>query len=149
MPATLDALTGSARELPGALHATQGMLDAAISTLRQLRPFLRESQPVSRDIASATKRLEQVAPALRTSFGLLDRVANAVAYNPPGDEEGYLYWTAWFFHNVNSVFSSQDAHGVMTRGLFVGGGAQLRGASGEPRKLTPIEQFLIGKRKGR
>ena len=83
-----------------------------------------------------------MAPALRTSFGLLDRVANAVAYNPPGSEEGYLYWTAWFFHNVNSVFSSQDAHGVMTRGLFVAGGGQLAAASGEPRKLTPIEQFL-------
>ena len=44
------------------------MLDSANPTLAELRPFLRESQPVSRDIASATRRLEQVAPDLRTSF---------------------------------------------------------------------------------
>ena len=148
LPATLDALTGSARELPGALRATQGMLDAATPGLAQLRPFLRESQPVSRDIASATERLERVAPDLRTSFGLLDRVANAVAYNPPGSEEGYLYWTAWFFHNINSVFSSEDAHGAITRGLFVAGGASALTASGQSRKLTPIQQFLVG-RKGK
>ena len=152
LPATLDALTESAEQLPGALRATQAMLDSANPTLAQLRPFLRESQPVSRDIASATQRLERVAPDLRTSFELLDRVANAVAYNPPGSEEGYLYWTAWFFHNVNSVFSSEDAHGVMTRGLFVapgGGGDQLSGGSGGPRRLTPIQQFLVGRRAGR
>ena len=149
LPATLDALTESAQELPGALRATQGMLDSANPTLAQLRPFLRESQPVSRDIASATRRLERVAPDLRTSFGLLDRVANAVAYNPPGSEEGYLYWTAWFFHNVNSVFSAEDAHGAFSRGLFVAGGAGALTGSGKQRRLTPIEQFLTGRRAGR
>jgi phospholipid/cholesterol/gamma-HCH transport system substrate-binding protein len=149
LPATLDALTESAHELPGALRATQGMLDSASPTLAQLRPFLRESQPVSRDIASATRRLERVAPDLRTSFSLLDRVANALAYNPPGSEEGYLYWTTWFFHNVNSVFSGEDAHGAFSRGLFVAGGAAAVTASGKQRELAPIEQFLTGRRAGR
>jgi phospholipid/cholesterol/gamma-HCH transport system substrate-binding protein len=125
------------------------MLDSASPALAELRPFLRESQPVSRDIASATRKLERVAPDLRSSFGALDRVANAVAYNPPGSEEGYLYWTAWFFHNVNSVFSAEDAHGAFSRGLFVAGGGSALTASTKQRKLTPIEQFLTGRRAGR
>jgi phospholipid/cholesterol/gamma-HCH transport system substrate-binding protein len=149
LPATLDALTESAEQLPGALRATQGMLDSANPALAELRPFLRESQPVSQDIASATRRLKRVAPDLRTSFALLDRVANAVAYNPPGSEEGYLYWTAWFFHNVNSVFSSEDAHGALSRGLFVTSAGSSLSASGRQRRLTPIEQFLTGRRAGR
>ena len=148
LPATLDALTGSARQLPGALRATQGMLDSANPTLAELRPFLRESRPVSRHIASATRRLARVGPDLRSSFTVLDRVANALAYNPPGSEEGYLFWTAWFFHNVNSVFSSEDAHGAVTRGLFVApGGASPTGSSGQ-RRLTPIQQLLTGRGAG-
>lgn len=149
LPATLDALTGSARQLPGALRATQGMLDSANPTLAELRPFLRESQPVSRHIASATRRLARLAPDLRSSFAVLDRVANALAYNPPGSEEGYLFWTAWFFHNVNSVFSSEDAHGAVARGLFVAPGGASPPGSGRQRRLTPIQQFLTGRRAGR
>ena len=67
---------------------------------------------------------------------MLDEVANAVAYNPPGSEEGYLFWTAWFFHNTASVFSSSDVHGAVTRGLFVApssGGQPARSSSLPPR----------------
>ena len=102
-------------------------------------PFLREGQPVSRDLATATRGLEQLSPPLRKAFAVLDEVANAVAYNPPGSEEGYLFWTAWFFHNVNSSFSSEDGHGAVSRGLFMSPG-------GSSPRLSPIERFLTGRR---
>jgi hypothetical protein len=33
-------------------------------------------------------------------------------------DEGYLYWAAWLGHNSNSVFTSQDAHGLYRRIYF-------------------------------
>ena len=42
-------------------------------------------------------------------------------FNPPGPEEGYLFWTAWFFHNANSILGVEDAHGATWRGLVMFG----------------------------
>ncbi len=119
LPPALNALADGSRDLPSTLRAGRGLLDAATPMLQELSPFLREGQPVSRDLATAAQGLEQLSPPLRKAFSVLDEVANAVAYNPPGSEEGYLFWTAWFFHNTASVFSSSDVHGPVTRGLFV------------------------------
>jgi len=33
--------------------------------------------------------------------------------------QGLLFWTAWFFHNSNSVVSLEDAHGVAWRGQLL------------------------------
>ena len=52
---------------------------------------------------------------------MLNRVVNVLAYNPPGSEEGYLFWAAWFFHNAASILSIQDAHGATWRGLIMFG----------------------------
>ena len=147
LPATLDALTEGARELPGALRATQGMLDSANPTLAELRPFLRESQPVSRDIASATRqpRARRARPAHLVrgcSTGWRTRwhttrpaPRRATSTGPRGSST-----------TSNSVFSAEDAHGAFSRGLFVAGGASALTASGKARKLTPIQQFLVGRR---
>jgi hypothetical protein len=60
-------------------------------------------------------------PALIRSGRVLNRVVNELAYNPPGDEEGYLFWTVWFLHNAASILSVEDAHGATWRGLVVMG----------------------------
>ena len=40
-------------------------------------------------------------------------------YNPDGSEEGYLFWTAWFFHNADSILSIEDAQGAAWRGGLI------------------------------
>jgi phospholipid/cholesterol/gamma-HCH transport system substrate-binding protein len=52
-------------------------------------------------------------------FGVLNNLFDTLAYNPPGNEEGYLFWTAWANHNAPFVFNSQDAHGPIRRGMFL------------------------------
>jgi len=42
-----------------------------------------------------------------------------LAYNPPGQTEGYLFWVAWANHIGNQIFTTQDAHGPIRRGLFI------------------------------
>ena len=37
----------------------------------------------------------------------------------PDDRQGYLFWLAWFAHNVNSMLSTSDAHGATVRGYVL------------------------------
>ena len=42
-----------------------------------------------------------------------------LAYNPKGQEEGFLFWVSWANHIGNQIFTTQDAHGPIRRGLFI------------------------------
>jgi phospholipid/cholesterol/gamma-HCH transport system substrate-binding protein len=101
-------------------------------TLKPLRPLVREATPIVRDrlrpfVAAGVPALRQLRPAAAALSGTLDNlppvvqrvnyIANELFYNPPGPEEGYGFWTPWFFHNSASMLSTQDAHGAAWRGL--------------------------------
>ena len=103
-------------------------------TLREVRPFLRDTtepirdqlRPTSRQIRKPVKHLKQASkPLAQTTGGLkpgfknLNRLFNLLSYNPPGSEEGYLFWLSWLNHNTNALFTLQDAHGPMRRGLIL------------------------------
>ena len=66
-------------------------------------------------------RINQADPDLIRSANVLDYVANELGYNPPGPEEGYLFWLAWFAHNDDSLLSIEDAQGAVWRGLVMVG----------------------------
>jgi len=106
----------------------------------QLRPFSREAQPLARDLAPAARDLNAVTPDLINSFKVLNYVANELVYNPPGNDEGYLFWTAWFFHNTDSLFGIDDAHGSAWRVLGLVSCATL---AGEP-SFAPLLQTITG-----
>lgn len=115
---TLTALMPTARRLPAALRATDPLVRRTEPFLRaQVRPLVREAAPVVADLAPAIDNLEFLSPHLKVAFSVFDYVANELAYNPPGDDEGYLFWLAWFAHNANSALSTEDAHGPVIRGL--------------------------------
>jgi phospholipid/cholesterol/gamma-HCH transport system substrate-binding protein len=69
-------------------------------------------RPAAADLADAT-------PRLTDSLEVVNTLLNELAYNPPGSEEGYLFWASWANHNGASIFSTQDAHGPIRRGLVV------------------------------
>ena len=50
---------------------------------------------------------------------MLNTLFNALAYNPPGAEEGYLFWAAWGDHAGATMFGAQDAHGPIRRGVVL------------------------------
>jgi phospholipid/cholesterol/gamma-HCH transport system substrate-binding protein len=72
-----------------------------------------ELRPAARDLAALT-------PDLMRTFRVVNRLLNTLAYNPPGDtEEGFLFWASWVNHLGPAIFSNQDAHGPIRRGLVV------------------------------
>ena len=66
-----------------------------------------------------------------------------MAYNPPGKEEGYLFWLPWFMHNSDSVVSIEDAHGVAIRGLILFGCTGLPSVILANPALAPLLQLPI------
>jgi phospholipid/cholesterol/gamma-HCH transport system substrate-binding protein len=107
----------TARRLPGALRATDPLVRRFEPLVRtRLRPLVRDAAPVVADLGPAITNLEFLSPHLKVAFTIFDYVANELAYNPPGADEGYLFWLAWFAHNANSALSTEDAHGPLIRG---------------------------------
>jgi phospholipid/cholesterol/gamma-HCH transport system substrate-binding protein len=67
----------------------------------------------------AASDLAVVTPNLASSFKVLNRLLNELAYNPPGKEEGYLFWSSWLGHAGATLLSNQDAQGPIRHGLVL------------------------------
>jgi phospholipid/cholesterol/gamma-HCH transport system substrate-binding protein len=115
---TLDALTPTARHLRGTLRDTRQVFRGAAGLpLDKVPPFIDAVLPLVNDIGPTTRALEAGTPPLIDAFKVLGYLSNELAYNPGGANQGFLYWLAWFSHNTASVFSTEDAHGAVVRGL--------------------------------
>jgi len=117
---TLGDLRPAARALGPSLKQTRPFLRDTTPVIRdQLRPFARDSLPVIKQLRPAARDLAVITPQLTTSFKVVNYLLNELAYNPPGKEEGYLFWVSWANHLGNQLFTNQDAHGPIRRGLFI------------------------------
>jgi phospholipid/cholesterol/gamma-HCH transport system substrate-binding protein len=118
---TLEELRPAARALAPSLRATRPFLRETTPIIRdEIRPFTRAALPTVQELRPAMRDLAAVTPDLTASFSVLNRLLNEIAYNPPGDkEEGFLFWQSWVNHAGNAIFSTQDAHGPIRRGLVV------------------------------
>jgi phospholipid/cholesterol/gamma-HCH transport system substrate-binding protein len=116
LPATVSALLPGVRRLPATLAALQPFTELGTSVLaHRIRPLVRAAQPLVDALSPTVPRLTALTPHLTRSFQVLDYTADELAYNPGGRNQGFLFWTAWAFHNFNSVISVGDAHGGIGR----------------------------------
>jgi phospholipid/cholesterol/gamma-HCH transport system substrate-binding protein len=117
---TLQDLRPTARALGPALQQTRPFLRVTTPIIRdQLRPFARDVRPTVRQLRQVGQNLKPLTPHLTNTFTVVNSLLNTLAYNPPGSEEGFLFWTAWANHDAATVFGTQDAHGPIRRGLIV------------------------------
>jgi phospholipid/cholesterol/gamma-HCH transport system substrate-binding protein len=137
---TLRALDPAIHKLPAGLRATNGLLKQSVPLVRASRPVLREAVPLDRDLAAVSRGLHATSPDIRSAFKVIDYAANELSYNPPGRDEGYLYWLAWASHEVDSVLSVEDAHGAAAHGLVLVSCSSL---AAQP-SLTPLVLLFTG-----
>jgi phospholipid/cholesterol/gamma-HCH transport system substrate-binding protein len=115
-----EALIPSAEALGPALKQTRPLFEETVAPIRdEIRPFTRQVRTPVRHLTEAAKALNKATPPLRASFTELNRLFNALAFNPSGAEESYLFWSSWFAHNTNGLFTFQDAQGPFLRGLVL------------------------------
>ena len=127
------------RELTPAMIEVRPLLRDAEPILREdLRPLVREATPLLADLRPTVHDLEPATVDLVRTGKVLNYVVNELGYNPPGPEEGYLFWTAWFVHNANSILTIEDAHGATWRGLAMVGCSTLGQVVGSNPALAPL-----------
>jgi phospholipid/cholesterol/gamma-HCH transport system substrate-binding protein len=118
-PAATSLLPG-ARKFASSLRQSRPFFRDVVKPVRdQIRPFAREVQPTVKVLKPANRDLAALTPDLTKTFEVLNRFFNEWAYNPPGTAEGFLFYTIWGAHIGASVFSTQDAHGPIRRGLIL------------------------------
>jgi phospholipid/cholesterol/gamma-HCH transport system substrate-binding protein len=117
---TLESLRPTARKLGPSLRQTRPFLRQTTPVIQnQLRPFTRDARPAVRELRTTASLLEPVTPRLTRTFTVLNALLNTLAYNPPGAEEGYLFWASWTNHAGAAIFTTQDAHGPIRRGQVI------------------------------
>jgi phospholipid/cholesterol/gamma-HCH transport system substrate-binding protein len=117
---TMESLRPTARALGPTLRQVRPFVRQTTPIIKnQLRPFAREARPAVRELRTTASRLKPVTPRLTRTFEVVNSLLNTFAYNPPGSEEGYLFWASWLNHTGAGIFSTQDAHGPIRRGTVV------------------------------
>jgi len=118
---TLQQLRPGARALGPALRQTRPFLRTTTPIIRdEIRPFTRAARPTVRELRPALRDLAAATPDLSRTFTVVNSLFDTLAFNPEGEnEEGFLFWLAWANHLAPTIFSTQDAHGPIRRGLFI------------------------------
>ncbi len=71
------------------------------------------------DLETAAPPLTRSAKDLDGTFTELNGLVDGLAYNPPGPDEGYLFYLSWLNHNANSSALLQDAAGPLPRAILM------------------------------
>jgi phospholipid/cholesterol/gamma-HCH transport system substrate-binding protein len=115
---TLHDLKPFAQSLGPANDATRKLANETTPIIKnEVRPFAREILPTINLIAPDTKELAESFPKLATTFSVFNEFFNELANNPGKSQGGFLFFLDWANHNLNSVLSSADAHGILGRTL--------------------------------
>jgi phospholipid/cholesterol/gamma-HCH transport system substrate-binding protein len=116
---TLGKLRPAARALGPSLKQSRPFFEQTTPVIeKQLRPFARDALPTVKVLRPAARDLAALTPDFGSALKTANYLLNTLAYNPPGDDEGYLFWVSWLNHIGPTVFSTQDAHGPIRRGAL-------------------------------
>jgi phospholipid/cholesterol/gamma-HCH transport system substrate-binding protein len=118
-PALKKALPGS-RATGAALRSLRPLFQQTAGPIQnQIRPFTQQVASPVTHVAQISQGLGSATPGLRTGFTDLNLGLNALAYNPPGNDEGFLFYVPWLNHDLNATYLLQDAYGPIRRGIVL------------------------------
>ncbi len=111
---TLKALEPFAQALGPAEQAGQVFARQTTPIIAdQIRPFARQAQPALARFQPALGNFSEAIPGLTAGFARINELVNELAFDPSTSEPGFLFYASWLAHDLNSVYSSADAHGAI------------------------------------
>jgi phospholipid/cholesterol/gamma-HCH transport system substrate-binding protein len=118
-PALKKLLPGS-RATGAALRALRPLFQQTAGPIQnQIRPFTKQVASPVTHVAQISQGLGVATPGLKTGFTDLNLGLNALAYNPPGSDEGFLFYVPWLNHDLQANYLLQDAYGPLRRGILL------------------------------
>jgi phospholipid/cholesterol/gamma-HCH transport system substrate-binding protein len=116
-PALKKSLPGARATAP-ALRALRPLFRQTAGPIQnQIRPFTVQVKSPVQHVAQISQGLGVATPGLKLGFTSLNDGLNALAFNPPGAQEGFLFYVPWLNHNLVTNYTLQDAYGPIRRGL--------------------------------
>jgi phospholipid/cholesterol/gamma-HCH transport system substrate-binding protein len=116
----LKKLLPSAKATAPALRALRPFFQQTAGPIQnQIRPFTQQVASPVHHVAQISQGLGVATPGLKTGFTRLNTGLNALAYNPPGQDEGFLFYVPWLNHNLTMNYLLQDGYGPIRRGLVL------------------------------
>lgn len=137
---TSKALRPAIKDLNAALPEGEPLLRELPTLLAPVRRLAVQGRQPVREIRKTVQALEPQLSDTATSARVLQHVVNVLGYDPPGEQKGFSYYLAWFAHNTNSLFSTQDANGAAWRGQLILSCGSLGGLA----PLRPVTDLLAG-----
>lgn len=136
------ALLPVADRLTPALKASTPFLRDTEPALReQFTPFAKDTKSVVRQLGLGSGLLADAEPDLAKAVGRFNEYENMLVYDPPGEEQGYLFWAEWAAHNASWLFALQDANGIQRR-IFTALGCGTLGRMAEAAQVSPVLGLL-------
>lgn len=119
----LTELAPSAKSLGTTLKQSRPFLKETTPVIESsIRPFARDAQPTAKALVPAAGKFSKAIPQVDTLTEMLNNLFNELAHDPPGDGvhgKSYLYYLPWAAHNTNSVMASQDGIGPVRHTLVL------------------------------
>jgi phospholipid/cholesterol/gamma-HCH transport system substrate-binding protein len=116
----LKKLIPGARATGPALRALRLLFRETAGPIQnQIRPFTRQVASPVTHLAQISRGLGIATPGLKTGFTRLNQGLNALAFNPDGADESFLFYVPWLNHNLNANYTLQDAYGPLRRGIVL------------------------------
>jgi phospholipid/cholesterol/gamma-HCH transport system substrate-binding protein len=117
---TATALIPVVHHLPETLADARTLIKtAALLPVDKVKSFESAVIPLATAVTGVLSGLKADVPALKTSFKVIQYFSNEAAYDPGSGNPGFLYWIAWFAHNVDSFVGNHDANGSTWRALLM------------------------------
>jgi phospholipid/cholesterol/gamma-HCH transport system substrate-binding protein len=116
----LKKLIPGAKATGPALRALRAFFQQTAGPIEnQIRPFTKQVASPITHVAQISQGLGKATPGLKTGFTDLNLGLNSLAYNPPGSDEGFLFYVPWLNHDLTADYLLQDAYGPLRRGLVL------------------------------
>jgi phospholipid/cholesterol/gamma-HCH transport system substrate-binding protein len=157
---TLVGLTGFANQLTPTSRALIPVVKHLPTTLKDARTLVKAAallpvnkvkgfetafgHPLATDLTSLQSGLTADTPNLVQSFKGIQYITNELAYDPSAGNPGFLYWLAWFAHNVDSFVGNTDANGPDWRLLAETTCGSLSNAPQTTQSLVSVVLTQIG-----
>jgi phospholipid/cholesterol/gamma-HCH transport system substrate-binding protein len=115
----LKKLIPGAAGTASALRSLRSVFQETVEPIQnQIRPFTVQVRPAVTDLTAASQGLGATAPPAKLSFTRLNQLFNALSYQP-GSDQSFLFYLPWLNHDTNLLFTAQDAHGPLRRGMVL------------------------------
>jgi phospholipid/cholesterol/gamma-HCH transport system substrate-binding protein len=109
---TATALVPVVKQLPRTLKDAKSLVKAAaLLPVTQISSFESAIAPLATDLVGLKSGLARDTPNLDQAFKGIEYITNELAYDPGDGNPGFLYWLAWFSHNIDSFVGNSDANG--------------------------------------